>query len=109
MLPIKRNHSWFMLTCDPDITGISLHKGLIGRLMYPTISRPNISLTVHNSHPISIHCMSLIWSITSYLQVSKVLESLMCQGIIMSANNSLLLSSFSYSDLQEHQTNTRSL
>lgn len=59
-LPLQQNHALLTSQDVPDISDVSLYRRIVGRLIYLTISRPDIAYTMHTlsqflAHPKPIH------------------------------------------------------
>lgn len=96
LLPMEQNHHLLQPDDSTTIPDISLYRRIIGRLIYLTISRPDISYSVHVLSQIMANPK------TSHMQAAvkllRYLKGTCGHGLLLSSQSTLQLSAFCDAD-----------
>lgn len=96
VIPMKQHHTLLSNESSPFWSNISPYRHLVGRLIYLTITRPDISYPVH------IHSQFLAAPRACHLdaahKVVRYLKYTLGQGILLSASSSLTLTAYADAD-----------
>ncbi|WOH15705.1 hypothetical protein DCAR_0935248 [Daucus carota subsp. sativus] len=108
LIPMEQHHTLLSNTTSPLLDNITSYRQLVGRLIYLTITCPDISYPVHIlsqflSAPRACH-------LDAAYKVVRYLKHTIGQGILLSAHSSLSLTAFADADSgacpQTHQSLT---
>lgn len=96
LIPMEQHHSLLSDTSSPHIFDPSQYRRLVGRLIYLTITRPDLSYPVHIlAQFLAAH---KVCHFNVALKVIKYIKGTVSQGLFMSASSSMQVTAYADAD-----------